>query len=255
MGAMAGEKVVVLGVRVDNVTSEDVLHFVRIRVEEHLPAQIATVNAEFIMIAQSNPEFARALSQADLATPDSAGVLWAMRLQGVRGRARVGGSDLIWSMSEQAARLGHRIFFLGGEAGVAARASGRLRDSYPRLEVAGTHEGSPQRVEEQGIVDLIRHSAADILLVAFGAPEQDVWIARNLERSGVSIAVGMGGSFDYVAGTAKRAPLWMQEHSLEWLWRLARQPWRWRRMLALPRFVWLVLRAHAGAPREARMRE
>jgi N-acetylglucosaminyldiphosphoundecaprenol N-acetyl-beta-D-mannosaminyltransferase len=89
---------------------------------------------------------------------------------------------------------------------------------------------------------LVRETKADILFVAFGAPDQDIWIAENLPATGVSIAMGVGGSFDYVAGVARRAPRWMQDHGLDWLWRLAREPWRWKRMTVLPTFAWLVLR-------------
>jgi N-acetylglucosaminyldiphosphoundecaprenol N-acetyl-beta-D-mannosaminyltransferase len=125
---------------------------------------------------------------------------------------------------------------------VADRAAAGLEERYATLQIAGCYAGSPSLLERDYIVDLIRRSRADLLFVAFGAPQQDVWIARELRSTGVSVAIGVGGSFDYVAGIARRAPRWMQEHSLEWLWRLLNQPWRWRRMLALPRFVWLVWR-------------
>jgi N-acetylglucosaminyldiphosphoundecaprenol N-acetyl-beta-D-mannosaminyltransferase len=156
---------------------------------------------------------------------------------------RVGGSDLVWSGSEQAARLQHRIFLLGGREGVAAAAANTLTGRYPDLAIAGTCPGSPDRDEESEITRLIRASRADILFVAFGAPEQELWIARNLEASGVYVAIGVGGSLDYLAGTARRAPEWFQEHGLEWLWRLAHQPRRWKRMLALPQFAWRVFRS------------
>jgi N-acetylglucosaminyldiphosphoundecaprenol N-acetyl-beta-D-mannosaminyltransferase len=117
-----------------------------------------------------------------------------------------------------------------------------LSADIPGLLIVGTHSGSPAPEEEDSIVDLVRTSGAHILFVAFGAPQQDLWIARNLARSGAVVGMGVGGSFDYLAGTARRAPRWMQERGLDWLWRLVQQPWRWRRMLALPRFAWAVLR-------------
>jgi N-acetylglucosaminyldiphosphoundecaprenol N-acetyl-beta-D-mannosaminyltransferase len=196
-----------------------------------------------VVLAQKYGHFARVLEEADLATPDGAGVVWAMRRQGARQRLRVGGSDLIWSLSRLAAEEGLRVYLLGGREGVAAGAARALRQRFPALQVAGADAGSPSTQEEASIVHLIRQSRADILFVAFGAPEQDLWIARSLRPAGVSIAIGVGGSFDYLAGTARRAPVWMRERGLEWLWRLLRQPWRWRRMLALPRFVWLVYRS------------
>lgn len=240
----------IAGVPVDVVTTADVLDFVKSRIRGRQPAHIVTVNAEYIVLAQRDRAFLGVLRQADLATPDSTGVLWALRRQGISVPYRVGGSDLIWSLSLQAAEFGHRIFLLGGRHGVAERAGRRLRDIYPGLCIAGTYAGSPSPREEEDIVHLIRRSEADILFVAFGAPQQDLWIARNLTQTGVACALGIGGSIDYVAGTAVRAPVWMRQAGLDWLWRLIRQPWRWRRMLALPRFVWLVLRLRGRSGQE-----
>lgn len=203
--------------------------------------QIATVNVEYAVRAWQDPEFRHLLESARLATPDSTGILWALRREGIELSYRVGGSDLLWSLCLQAEEFGHRVFFLGGGEGIAAGAASRLLNAYPRLLVAGTYGGSPAPEEERNIVDLIRRSEVDILFVAFGSPAQDSWIARNLRETGASCAIGVGGSLDYVAGAARRAPPWMRKNNLDWLWRLMVQPWRWRRMLALPRFVALVL--------------
>jgi N-acetylglucosaminyldiphosphoundecaprenol N-acetyl-beta-D-mannosaminyltransferase len=232
----------VLGLPIHVLTTQDVLRFVAQRIDDRRPARIVTLNAEYAVLAHRDPRFAEVISSADLVTPDGAGIVWAMRRRGVRGARRVGGSDLIWTLSEQAALRGDAVFFLGGAPGVAADAAQALKATYPRLKIAGYHPGSPSPEEEARIVDLIRRSNADLLFVAFGAPQQDIWIANALHRTGVAAAMGVGGSFDYLAGTARRAPRWMREHSLEWFWRLLNQPWRWRRMLALPQFVWLVWR-------------
>lgn len=239
---MRFERRFVLGVPVDITTESDVLSFVRHRVEGRVPAQIATVNAEFVILAQRDAVFRRVLATAALTTADGAGVVWALRRQGADQRRRVGGSDLVWTLSQEAARRGWRVFFLGGAPGVAEEAARRLGTRFPGLNVAGAHAGSPFPSDQGAIVDLIRQSRADLLFVAFGAPAQELWIARVLPETGVSVAIGIGGSLDYVAGRARRAPRWMQDRGLDWLWRLIRQPWRWRRMLALPRFAVLVLR-------------
>jgi N-acetylglucosaminyldiphosphoundecaprenol N-acetyl-beta-D-mannosaminyltransferase len=231
----------VLGFRVAVLSEADVLEFVRDQVEHKRPSQIVTVNAEFVMLARRDPEFAAVIRSAALATPDGAGVVWAMRRDGTRQGRRVGGSDLIWSISEQAAGMGHRVFLLGAGEGIARQAGEMLVSRYPGLQIAGSHSGSPNLDEEASIVNLIRHSESDILFVAFGAPAQDLWIARNLASTGASVAIGVGGSFDYVAGRTRRAPEWMRDRGLDWLWRLLQQPWRWRRMLVLPAFVWAVL--------------
>lgn len=240
----------VLGVPVDVVTEPEVLAIAGDAVERRRRMQVVTVNAEFVVLAQENRQFLRALQDAAVATPDGAGVVWALRRRGVYLR-RLGGSDLIWSLSEQAAGRGHSVFFLGAADGVAEEVARRLRSRYPGLLVAGTLAGSPRPEDEESIVAQIQESEPDILFVAYGAPEQDLWIARNLARLGVSVAIGVGGSFDYVAGNARRAPPWMRERGLDWLWRLVMQPWRWRRMLALPRFALLVLTAPGGGVTQA----
>lgn len=243
---MRRRRALVLGVPVDLVSEGDVVDFVRRRIQDPIAGQVVTVNAEFVVRAQSDREFARVLRSASLATPDGAGVVWALRRAGFQPAGRVGGSDLVWSICAAAAERGWRVFLLGGGPGVAEAAAQTLCSAYPSLVVGGTHGGSPRREEEASIVDLIRAAETDILFVAFGAPAQDLWIARNQIATGAQVAMGLGGTLDYLAGKARRAPRWMQDRGLEWLWRLIRQPWRWKRMLALPRFVWLVSTRREG---------
>ncbi|GAC1511457.1 MAG: WecB/TagA/CpsF family glycosyltransferase [Chloroflexota bacterium] len=242
----------VLGVPVDVVTEEDVVAFARNCIESGRRAHVVTVNVEYIMRSRTDAEFRRVLTRADLATPDSAGVVWAMRRQGAAVERRVGGSDLVWSLCEQAARCGHRVFLLGAAPGVADVAAERLRARFPSLAIAGAHSGSPADVDRGYIVDLIHQQKTDILFVAFGAPQQDRWIAENLHDSGARLAMGIGGSLDYVAGRTRRAPRWMRDRGLEWLWRLTMQPWRWRRMMVLPQFAWLIARSPRTSGTEER---
>jgi N-acetylglucosaminyldiphosphoundecaprenol N-acetyl-beta-D-mannosaminyltransferase len=109
------------------------------------------------------------------------------------------------------------------------------------LTIAGTHAGSPAAAEVVEIIARIRDARPDILFVAFGAPRQDLWIAEHYDALGVPVMMGVGGAFDHIAGVRRRAPQWVQDVNLEWLYRLVTQPWRWRRQLALPQFVWSVL--------------
>ena len=162
---------------------------------------------------------------------------------------RVTGSDGVPLIARYAAERGWKIFFLGAAAGIAERAAAILQERNPRLLVAGTFAGSPSADDEDALVAMVNASGADILLVAYGAPKQDKWIARNLPRLQVSMAMGVGGSLDFIAGVVPRAPLWMRERGLEWLYRLLRQPWRLRRMLRLPRFVIAVLWRERGQRR------
>ncbi len=237
----------ILGVPVHDVTTEETLALIDQFVREKTPHQICTVNTEFIMAARQDGEFMRILNHSALNLPDSIGVVWAARRLGHPLRERVAGSDLVALIADRAQTTGWRIFLLGAAEGVAEQAASILRDRYPKTNIAGTYAGSPQPEEEAGIAAQIWKSQADLLLVAYGAPRQDKWIDRNIERAGVAVAIGIGGSLDFIAGTQKRAPRWMQSLGLEWLYRLIREPWRWRRQLALPRFVWQVLSAQRKA--------
>jgi len=240
----------VLGTRIDIVSEADVLRRVKLAVRERVVIRIATVNVEYVMLARSLPAFAVVLSYADIATPDSAGILWALRRQGVSLSRRVGGSDLLWSISRHASNVGHSIFLLGGAAGVAKAAADALAAAFPTLHIAGYYSGSPDTQFDADITNLVRRSGADILFVAFGAPNQDFWLERNLASTGACVGLGVGGSLDYAAGATRRAPPWMREHGMEWMWRLFLQPSRWRRMLALPRFVMAVLVDGTPGPNE-----
>ena len=203
--------------------------------------QVCTVNPEFIMTARRDPPFAQVLAAADLCTPDGIGVLWAARLAGVRLNERVTGSDGIHHICQRAAAQGWRLFFLGAAPGVAERAAVELSRLYPGLPVAGTYGGSPTESDWPQIRQHLTAARADLLFVAYGHPRQDIWIHQHREELPVAVALGIGGAFDFVAGITPRAPHWLRRLGLEWLYRLARQPWRWRRMAALPLFVLLVL--------------
>jgi len=154
---------------------------------------------------------------------------------------RVGGSDLVAQIANRAAADGWRLFLLGAAEGVAEQAAVKLGQRHPAINIVGTFAGSPALDQEENILTRIRSAAPDILLVAYGAPKQDKWLARNLARTGAAVGVGIGGSLDHIVGKQKRAPKWVQRLWLEWLYRLIREPRRWRRQLALPKFVWQVL--------------
>jgi N-acetylglucosaminyldiphosphoundecaprenol N-acetyl-beta-D-mannosaminyltransferase len=208
------------------------------------------VNPEFVVVAHHDPEFRALLNRADLALPDGIGLVWAGRWLGQPLRERVTGSDFVPRFAALAARQGYRPFFLGAAPGVAERAAAKLVQQHPGFRVAGCHAGSPDPAEEDEIVSRVRATRPDVLFVAYGAPAQDYWIARNLARLEVPVAMGVGGTFDFIAGVVPRAPVWMQRLGLEWLFRLVRQPWRWRRQMALVEFIGLVLAARLGFRRQ-----
>ena len=230
----------ILGVRVDAVTFDQALASIEAFIAEGRPRQVVTVNPEFVMAAQSDTEFRHIINTSALALPDGVGIWWASRRLGRPVPERIPGVDLVERLAELSAQQGYRLFFLGAMPGVADRAVEVLRGRYPGLAVAGTWGGSPRTEDEAANVARVQAAHPDVLLVAYGAPAQDRWIARNMSRLGVAVCIGVGGSFDYVAGVRPRAPRWLRRSGLEWLHRLITQPWRWRRMLALPRFAWRV---------------
>jgi N-acetylglucosaminyldiphosphoundecaprenol N-acetyl-beta-D-mannosaminyltransferase len=162
-------------------------------------------------------------------------------MRGQHLRERVAGSDLVPRLAAEAAQRGWRPYFLGAAPGVAQKAAAILAARHPGLSVAGCYAGSPAPEEEAAITALIRSSQANLLFVAYGAPQQDLWLARNLVKTGAAVGIGIGGAFDFIAGVSRRAPDWVQRIGFEWLYRLVNEPWRWRRQLVLPQFALRVL--------------
>ena len=233
----------ILGLPVDGLTTAQWLALVEnwTGARPRRARQICTMNPEFMMTARSDVNFRYILLRADLCVADGAGLVWAARRQGVTLPGRITGADGLPLLAQRAALRGWRLYLLGAAPGVAERAATALQRRFPGLQIAGCHDGNPTAAEEDEIVARINESRADLLFVAWGAPRQEKWIARNLPRLQVGMAMGVGGTLDYIAGDVRRAPLWLRRRGLEWLFRLALQPWRLRRMLRLPRFVLAVL--------------
>ena len=232
----------VLGVRVDCLDMRATLDRIETLVGAGGLHLVATVNPEFIMRARRDPEFARVLESADLCLADGTGVVWAARRQGCSLSSPVTGTDLIPPLAALCAKQGFRLFLLGAEPGVAADLAARLRTAHPELAVAA-HAGSPDASADEETVSLIRAHRTQVLLVAFGAPKQELWIDRLKDRIGAPVGIGVGGAFDYLTGRVPRAPVWMRRAGLEWLYRLLHQPWRVRRMAVLPVYAVKVLSA------------
>jgi N-acetylglucosaminyldiphosphoundecaprenol N-acetyl-beta-D-mannosaminyltransferase len=233
----------ILGVRIDDVTPDDAIARMAAMALSGTPHHMMTVNPEFIMIGRSSPEFASVLERASLCVADGIGIVLAARLQGTPIAARITGSDSIPAFASVAARKGISLFFLGAAPGVADEAARILQRNNPGLIVAGTYSGSPRPEEEDEICGMIEKAHPHVLMVAFGAPKQDLWIARTANRLKIPLAIGVGGTFDFIAGVAIRAPRWMQVLGLEWFYRLVREPKRWRRMMSLPHFAVAVFNA------------
>lgn len=234
----AKERIEILDIPVDALDMQEAVARVASFLEEkgrlHL---VATANAEMIMQAQEDAHLGDILRTADLVVADGAGVVWAASHQGTPLRERVAGFDLTQQLLATGAARGYSFFFLGAAPGVAQAAVDQARLHHPQLRIVGCRDGFFQAAEEEELLRQINASGADILLVALGVPRQEKWLHRLASRLQVPVAMGVGGTFDVMAGKMTRAPLWMQKAGLEWLYRLLRQPSRLVRMLALPRFV------------------
>ena len=233
-----------LNVRIDNVTYDDALaradEFLRVRGLH----QIATINPEFVVMAQTNSEFLRVLNACALNVPDGVGLLWAARRLQTPLRERIAGQDLVDRISALAVECGARVFLLGAREGIAERAAEALKSRYQRLEIGGCYAGSPAREEEDAMVTRINKSDARILFVAYGPPNQELWIARNAARlNHVAVAMGVGGTFDTLAGIVPRAPGWIRDAGFEWTYRLLREPRRIKRQMSIPYFMWLIVKS------------
>ncbi len=240
----------ILGVRVDNVNKSTALERAAALLRAGGAHHIVTINPEFVMEARRNPTFAAVLAQADLATPDGFGLLLAARFRGTPLHGRATGVELTLGLADLAAHHGYRVFLLGAAPGVAEATAAALQARFRGLLIVGAYAGSPDPRHEPFLRQLISAAHPDILLVAYGHPRQDLWIARNQPHLQISLAIGVGGTFDYLAGRVPRAPRWIRRIGLEWAYRLACQPDRLPRIIdAVPRFAWAVLReGHRTAP-------
>jgi len=233
-------KVKILDVQIHAVTMSQVLEIIKDMTASGSYHQVATVNPEFIMVAQQHEEFHNVLNRTSLSFADGMGVVWASRILGHPLPERIPGVEVVDRLCALAAENGLRVFLLGAAPGIAEEAARRLQLKYSRLIVAGTFAGSPKPEDDEAICEIVKKTQPDILFVAYGAPKQDLWIARNQPRLRVAVAMGVGGSFDFIVGKSVRAPNILQSLGLEWLHRLFREPRRWKRMLALPRFAFAV---------------
>ncbi|MFC1959546.1 WecB/TagA/CpsF family glycosyltransferase [Chloroflexota bacterium] len=238
----------ILGVPLHPITWDDLHTLLKTWIAGTTAQQICTANPEFVMVAQQDVHFYTLLNRVALCVADGQGLLWAANHLKTSLPDRITGSDGVPLMAQWAAEEGWRIFLLGAAKGVAEQAATTLQERYPGLQIAGTYAGSPDPAEEDALVAMINESNANLLFVAYGAPKQDKWIARNLPRLNVQVATGVGGALDFIVGVQKRAPKSWQRFGLEWLYRLLQEPWRWKRMLRLPRFVLAVLRRGSRGP-------
>jgi N-acetylglucosaminyldiphosphoundecaprenol N-acetyl-beta-D-mannosaminyltransferase len=231
------------GVRVDRVTMAETLELIDGFIRSGRPHHIVTLDASMCVFSRDDAELRRIVGSAELVTPDSAGVLWACKSYGCPLAGRVSGVEIVDQLCRLSPERGYRLFFFGSAPGVAEDAAEKFRARYPGVHIVGTRDGFFGPDDEPAIIDEIRSSQPDILCVALGIPKQEKWIASYRDELGVPVLIGVGGTFDVHSGRVKRAPMWMQRLSLEWLYRLGKNPRKIGKVMTLPKFMLMTLRS------------
>ncbi len=240
-------RVNICGIQIDNVTMAEVMDEMNRLIQERKLSYIVTPNADHIVKLQKDQEFRRIYEDAALVLADGMSLIWAGMFLGTPLREKVSGSDLLPEFCRVAAKKGHRLFFLGGREGAAKQAKEVLEKLYPGIKIVGAYAppmGFEKNPDEcQKIETMIKEASPDALFVGLGAPKQERWIYNNYRKLNIPVSAGIGVSFEFMAGIVKRAPRWMCDTGVEWLWRLLMEPKRlWKRYLVEdPIFFWFVL--------------
>ena len=245
-------KVSLCGVDIDNISMQEAIERVDLLVKKRQPSYVVTPNIDHIVKLDKDAEFREAYKNASLVLADGMPLIWASKFLGHPLKGKVSGSDLFPKICGMAAAKRYRLFFMGGRPGAAQKSAEVLKNIYPDINIVGIYappygfEGD--REENEKIVKMIKESNPDILFVGLGAPKQETWIYKYREHYQSPVSIGIGASFEFIAGMVKRAPLWMQRIGLEWFWRLMMEPGRlWKRYLIDDmRFFWLVLKQRLG---------
>ena len=238
----------ILGLPFQNVTMEQAVNDVYGFFSARESKMVVTPNTEILQMFDRLPEVRQAILQADYVVPDGAGVIKASRMLGAPLKEKVAGIELGLHLMKKCAGTGGSVYLLGAKPGVAEKAKERLLNEIPGLNVAGVHDGYFNESDEQAIVEEINRLNVDMLLVCLGAPKQELWMAKHKKDLRVGAMLGLGGSLDVIAGNVRRAPRWMIRYSLEWLYRIAREPKRIGRVAGLPFFL---LRVKKGSKKRS----
>jgi len=239
-----------LGVDIDNIRMDEALDWIAAQAKAKTRATVAFVNPDCLNIAYRDRRYREVLARADRVLPDGIGIKLAGRLLGAALLENVNGTDMFPRLCERAVRDGLALFLLGARPGVAEAAAATMRERYPGLQITGCRDGYFKPAETDAVLAAINASGADILLVALGAPRQEIWLAEHRDRLAAGVGLGVGGLFDFYSGRMRRAPPWVRELGMEWAFRLLQEPGRlWRRYLVgNPLFLYRVLRQKKSMP-------
>lgn len=232
----------VFGVAVSKWGMKETVAYLTEAVSARQPHHIITANPIMMMAAIENPKYKAMMQSAELIVPDGNGLVWAARKGGDPVKERVPGYELLHELMKQGERLGWKVYLVGAAPDVIKETARRLALQYPGTEIVGYRDGYFSTEEDREVITGIVKTAPDLLFVARGADTQEPWIAKYKDELQVPVMMGVGGSFDVISGRAKRAPMIFRKLRLEWLYRLLKEPTRFRRMLALPKFAVRVMR-------------
>ncbi len=237
------KKADILGCSIDLLNITETMERLKFLIESGTAEQVITLNAEIAYTARKDQQLQAIINSASLVTPDGIGIVWAGRFMGYEISDRITGIDLVYRISEKAVSQGWTIFLLGASPGMADKAARNLSSLYPGLHIAGSDHGYHKEEDMAAVLNGINQARPDILLVALGAPRQEYWIYEHKATLDVPVCIGVGGSFDVIAGEKKRAPDCFIKLNLEWLFRLFSEPARIKRQAVLPLFVLQVFKS------------
>lgn len=235
-------KVNIFGVPISKLGFQDTLAQMTKAVESRRPHQVITANPIMVMTAMEDPAYMQMMKNAELIVADGAGVVWAAGYVGNPVKERVPGIEMMQELFRIAEERGWRVYLLGASPEVIAAAVDNVRKNHPRLVLAGFRDGYFGAEADEEVIAQIRRAEPDLLFVGRSAAMQDPWIGKYKEALGVPLMMGVGGSFDILAGKLKRAPKVFRQLRMEWLYRLLQEPYRYKRMLVLPKFALKVIR-------------
>ncbi|TXK75078.1 WecB/TagA/CpsF family glycosyltransferase [Paenibacillus sp. N3.4] len=235
-------KVRIYGVPISKMGMQQTVAYLTNVIEERIPHQIITANPIMVMAAQDDPAYLSMMQRAELIVPDGTGVVWAAGYVGEPVAERVPGYDLLQELMKVGEKKSWKVYLLGASTEVIQAAADRLRSTYPGITLVGVRDGYFGETQDEEVIQDIVDAAPDLLFVGRSAANQEPWIAKYKEQIGVPVMMGVGGSFDVLSGKLKRAPVFFQKLRLEWFYRLLQEPWRYKRMLLLPKFALKVMR-------------
>lgn len=221
--------IVMMGVPLDQLNTTQALEIISEMIASRTPHLLATANVDFLAQVQKDDTLRRILVDADLILCDGTPLVWMSKWLGDPLPERLAGSDLVPLLLDLAQKNGHRVFFLGGRDEVVAIAEDKIKERWPKLQIAGMYSppfAPMNQMDHAGICRRIREANADMLFVSFGCPKQEKWLALNFRDAGVPVAIGVGATIDFLTGAVKRAPVWMRKTGLEWFFRVAQEPKR-----------------------------